>query len=83
MNKAFEEPIKIFKNQPLGVVVIEPEPLKFKYEASNYKKTKTVQKKKIEEAAQLDNNTGNLEALLTSTTFPMQAKLHLVSSKLL
>ena len=30
LNKSIEEPIKIKKNQPLGLIVIEPEHLKFK-----------------------------------------------------
>ena len=46
LNKSFEEPIKIKKNQPVGFVVIEPERLKFKYETPNEKKKKTIQKKK-------------------------------------
>ena len=47
--------------------------------------------KKIEEAAKADNDTGNLEASLTTRTLPVQAeawlikppKLHLESSRLL
>ena len=47
LNKSFEEPIKIKKNQPVGFVVIEPEHFKFKYETPNEKKKKTIQKKKL------------------------------------
>ena len=70
MNKSFGELIKIKKNQPLGFVVVEPQHLKLKYEMSDSKKKIVVQKKKeIEEAAKADDNTGNLEAFLTATTF--------------
>ena len=70
LNKSFGELIKIKKNQPLGFVVVEPQHLKLKYETSDSKKKIVVQKKKeIEEAAKADDNTGNLEAFLTATTF--------------
>lgn len=47
LNKSFEEPIKIKKDQPLGFVVVEPEHSTFKYETSNSKKGKPYKRKKI------------------------------------
>ena len=50
LNKSIEEPIKIKKNQPLGLIVIEPEHLKFKYEFEfkTVKKRRSYESKKIQ-----------------------------------
>ena len=44
LNKSFEKTLEIKKNQPLGLLAIEPENLKFEYATANEKK-KTDQKK--------------------------------------
>ena len=50
LNKSIEEPIKIKKNQPLGLIVIEPEHLKLKYEFEfkTVKKRRSYESKKIQ-----------------------------------
>ena len=38
LNKSFEKTLEIKKNQPLGLLAIEPENLKFEYATANEKK---------------------------------------------
>ena len=41
LNKSFEETVEIKKNQPLGLLAIEPENLKFEYATANKKRKQT------------------------------------------
>ena len=78
LNKSFEKTLEIKKNQPLGLLAIEPENLKFEYATANEKK-KTDQKKIS--TLQTKNDRGNLAVFLTVMTLLTPGEILLIKQQ--